>query len=273
MLPLAKHFRTTSDRLPAKYPTLGLRELHLIGSGQFSASGLAGALQRFPDTKFTVIDLRQESHGFLDGHAIDVFHHDILENVGKSPAQIESIQAHLLANLTRHPATAPYVLQITSDNTRLDKSHSTYHPVHGVLSEKTLVHEYGQDYERVYVQNYTIPEDAEVDRFLSVLRQIPSTHWIYFHCRAGVGRTTLFMAMVDMLHNAKQLSFDEIIARQHAIGGKNLLQLPRPDSFKYTLNVARIQFLRDFYHYAREEGLQSDRQWQDWHKTPPPTGA
>ena len=136
--------------------------------------------------------------------------------------------------------------------------------VHQVLSESELASKYRQSYRRLYVQDFTSPTPREVDHFLEIVKRLPRDKWIYVHCHAGVGRTTTFMAMFDMLRNAKTASFEAILERQRAIGGKDFNLLPNKNSFKYLFAEDRFVFLKKFYDYARTNKDGFTTTWSSW---------
>ena len=72
------------------------------------------------------------------------------------------------------------------------------------------------------------------------------------HCPAGRGRTTTFLAMYDMMRNAVNVSFDDILARQAMIGGKDLTEPFAIGDWRYEHHFERLQFLMDFYNYCLE---------------------
>ncbi len=89
-------------------------------------------------------------------------------------------------------------------------------------------------YQRFYIEDFHGPDQASVVKFVNFAKTIPDNTWLYFHCRAGRGRTTTFMSMYDMMKNAKQVTFDEIMDRQLALGGADLRDLPE-GNFKYPM--------------------------------------
>jgi hypothetical protein len=66
------NYRSTSDvsKLGEDVVVDGLEKLRASGSAQFSAKGLAAVSQRTGGRPLTVLDLRQESHGFVGGAAV-----------------------------------------------------------------------------------------------------------------------------------------------------------------------------------------------------------
>src|ERR1700733_9258506 len=92
---LPKHFRTSSDPLTSTVNTNGLANLHMAGGAQFSKLALDKILERLASKHVTIIDLREESHGFLNGNAISWYAPADAANAGMTESQIERTQARL----------------------------------------------------------------------------------------------------------------------------------------------------------------------------------
>lgn len=265
---LPEHYRTTSDSLPKNNPINwdSLSSLHIMGSAEFSALGLEKVLQRFPTQHITVVDLRQESHGFLNGNAISWYGPGNAANAGKKPEEIEKDQANRLHKLNKLTHAIVYKILSKTPEEAIDKVEPMDFTIRQVISEKALVKRYHLNYTRFYVADFHAPSENEVNRFIQFVKKLPATEWVYFHCRAGVGRTTTFMVMYDMMRNAKRVSFEDIISRQAAIGGKSLAELPAPKRYKYQWAVERLNFLRSFYEYCRDNNDNFQTTWTAWLK-------
>lgn len=263
---LPKHFRTALYPLPDNVNAEGLSDLYIAGGAQFSKLALQKILHRLGTKRLTIIDLREESHGFLNGNAVSWYGYRDAANANKTPLQIEEDQSRLLADLGQQVNAVVYPILDKTPKGRIAKTQSVEFLVHGVSSEADLVNNARLKYYRIYVQDFHAPSDKQVDRFIQIVKQIPANQWIYFHCRAGIGRTTTFMAMYDMMHNAKKISLANILTRQAALGGKDLSELPPPDNFKYKSAKERLEFLKQFYQYAQENDDDFKTSWTSWRK-------
>ena len=70
---LPRNFRTTIDPYKNQQTTIskkGLSELHASASGQFSENGFNKIKEKVSAENIFVVDLREESHGFINGMAI-----------------------------------------------------------------------------------------------------------------------------------------------------------------------------------------------------------
>lgn len=262
---LPQHFRVTSNALSNNINATGFADLHIAGSGQFSKLGLQNILKRIPSKHITIIDLRQESHGFLNGNAISWYAPRNAGNAGLTMQQIENNQNRLLAELDKEAFVKAIILTKTPDQ-GMAKTKTIEFSVHNVSSERELAELSKLNYERIYVQDHRTPNPKQVDRFIQIVKRLPKDKWIYFHCRDGVGRTTTFMTMYDILKNAKQVSFEDIIARQVAIGGKDFAETSETDSTKSESDAKRLDFLKQFYQYAKENKDNFDTTFSRWNK-------
>lgn len=259
---LPKKFRMTTP-LPEGLQQLpsfaGLAELNISGSGQFSQQGLQLMQETIGQTRITVVDLRQESHGFVNGMAISWY------------GQNNGCNKHLTQEEIR--AEEARLLQVTADTQelvfdRLDKkSVDLDGPVCGlktVQTEEEMVRAEGADYIRFFVTDHHRPSDKEVDRFIRYALALPQGTWLHFHCRGGVGRTTSFMLMYDMLHNARQVSKDDILQRHVLIGGKDVSSTDPADEYKYAPALERLAFLHRFYDYCSGNRDDYATTWSQW---------
>lgn len=261
---LPKHFRSTIDPIAANLNTMGFADLNIAGGSQFSKLSLQSLLQKIPSKHITIIDLRQESHGFLNGNAISWYGWKNAGNAGLSTQQIESRQNRLLGELEMQPLVKVVVVLTTTPNQQIAKTKTIEFSVHNVSSEEDLVKQSKFGYERVYVEDHAVPSPKQVDRFIQIIKRMPRLQWIYFHDRAGLGRVTTFMVMFDILRNAKRVSFEDIIARQAALGGKDLSEMPEVGTAKYQAALNRLNFLKQFYQYARENSDRFQTSFTTW---------
>ncbi len=258
---LPRQFRMSSQELPTSPDSstslLGLSHLNASASGQFSEAGLQKILHELPSTHVTIVDLREESHGFLNGEAVSWYAFRNWANQGFTQTIIEHDEGSRLAALsqketvtiqTKTPPRMLFEVQVKS-----------------VLSESDVAGRAGTAYIRLPVTDHIKPDDNTVDKFIAIVSQMPRDEWIHFHCCAGKGRASTFFVMYDMLRNAKSVSFEDIIKRQELLGGKNLSKLPQSSEWKYPYAVEKLEFLKQFYHYCRD-GNPFEQKWTDWLK-------
>ncbi|MDP4089157.1 MAG: GxGYxYP family putative glycoside hydrolase, partial [Bacillota bacterium] len=251
---LPKNFRKTSDLSAVQnikgLNLSGLDKLNISGSHQFSGFNLpllVGAIDT--SLPITVVDLRQESHGFVNGIPVSWASAGNDANKGLTMEQVLSDEKSKLGSIKLN---VPLTIE--------DHPNITVVPVR-VEDEKQLVTFKALPYIRIPVTDGKLPEDDMVDYFVQFAKSQPQNSWLHFHCKEGVGRTTIFMIMYDMLKNSQKASADEIIKRQLLLAKFNESQV------KSFYNAERTGFLQKFYRYSKEQGAVGNIKWSDWKKT------
>lgn len=248
------NFRSTwkdISRIPTNISILGLKDLNIAGSQEFSELGLKAVYTENPIIT-AIVDLRQETHFFVDGNAVTLFSSKDWGNKGLSDNQILYNEKILFETLGKeNPLILQGIYHKDPKNSKLFKTYSIEfnHPI--IQSEEDVVKNQGFSYVRLFVTDDMVPSPKEVDRFIKFVKTLPLKTGFYFHCRNGKGRTTTFMALYDMMHNAKTVSFKDIIKRQFYLGGVDLFNVKK-SGYERALNLQRIKFLRQFYEYAKE---------------------
>jgi hypothetical protein len=230
-------------------------ELRASGGGQYSEESLKKIIEALPSKNIEVIDAREESHGFINGIAFGFYAENNCGNMGKSLEEIEADEQNLLHKLSKQRSVALFtqsyiVFPIT---------------VKTVESEKELTARYGLRYRRFPLTDHRRPPDAQVDAFITLVKELPEDLWIYVHCLAGRGRTTSLLAMLDMMRNSKRFTLEEIAKRQEDFGGLNILKPASKTRWKYPLILERIEFFKLFYRYCQEVP-NFDIPWSEWVK-------
>lgn len=249
--------------------TSGILDLYLSGSEEPSEKGWRTiaeyiAMRRPKNGKpVVVLDLRQESHGYLNGRAITLVSNYNWLNLGKTNEQSALDQENWLSNL-RYRKTIPGVLTVPQYR---DKQYyrGKSMAVGTVKNEEYYVTKWGFEYHRLFITDHRAPLDSEVDALLRLVRSKPKKTWFHVHCRGGKGRTSTVLAMFDMLKNADKVSFEEIIARQASISPYyNLMDIYRGDPELTPYYIKRIEFLMQFHEYSRQSLLGYSGTWSEW---------
>jgi protein tyrosine phosphatase len=267
---LPKHFRTTDVALPSNsgVSPVGLQDLHIAGSGEFSALQLQAALQQL-HKPIIIVDLRQESHGLINGNAVSWYGYYNWANINKTDQQSAADEANKLAALKSQQAViALKVSKKDRSNGVITGGKPVTLTTNNIQSEADLARQYQLGYQRFYVTDRHPPTYATVDQFIQFMKQVPPGTTLYFHCRAGEGRTTTFMAMTDMMRNAKQVSLNDIVLRQQLLGGINLLK-DKSNKSNDTLKSQRVNFIKRFYDYCRTNNDNYKTSWTAWLQSHP----
>ncbi|KEI12217.1 phosphatase [Clostridium novyi B str. ATCC 27606] len=223
-------------------------ELNISGSKQFTPAQLKNIQNKINSKNLYIVDLREESHGFINDNTAISFYlprkyindnfntHEILK---KEKLDLDSIKN--VENLNIYDQLGTLKETLKPDKT---------------LSEKELTKHNKIHYVRLPVIDNYIPSPEIVDKFIELIKSKPSNSHLHFHCKEGQGRTTMFMAMYEMMHNKDNLSLDEILKHQQDIGGIIL-----------TGNPARGTFLKNFYNYTIDNKKNNfDTSYSQWLK-------
>ena len=203
-------------------------ENHASGSSQFTAAGLRtlrAAVERAqPGARIVVVDLRQESHGLLHGEPIEWMGPQNQANRGKSPTAICADEQRRLSEL-------------------------------GGQTEAEVCAGEGLEYVRLPVTDHLTPDDATVRQFLRLAERLEREGaWVHFHCKAGRGRTTTFMALWELFRGRRGLvDVTRVAERQRDLGGVDLLKA-KPLEEDGGSSTCRRDLLLRFPALARGDG-------------------
>ncbi|WP_051540027.1 fused DSP-PTPase phosphatase/NAD kinase-like protein [Clostridium ihumii] len=206
--------------------------LNISGSAQFTAAQVENIINNIDSNKLYIVDLRQESHGLLNENIAFMFWNPNVDlNDGLSSSEVLRVESKEISKIPISSVMHIY-------NKKLDLLKTV--KVQSVLSEKNLVTSKNINYIRFAVKDNYIPSDDIVDEFVDFVKSEGTSSHLHFHCEAGEGRTTTFMAMYQMMNNKDNLSLDEILQYQIKLGGISLIDIP-----------IRKDFLNTFYNYTK----------------------
>ena len=264
-----RNFRMASDDwrvAPEDEPPTrkGLDNLRISGSAQCTAAGFASLYTKLsaaaaaPGAPIYDVDLRQESHGFADGLPVSWHKKNNLANEGKTPEEVALDEEERLADLAG--VTTTFVPKGKTDKGRVEAV--TFAP-QNVQKEKDVAEAAGFRYARFYVTDRTQPDTETIEAFLDFVESLPKDAWLHFHCRAGHGRTTTFMAMYDMIRNP-DIPAEAVIERQCLIGGSDLTAM-KDEEWKNERIIQRLETLKLFSEYVRARHAgETTLRWGEW---------
>ncbi len=251
---LPKNFRSLANQ---KIPE---QELRFSGSGQFSPYHFKNILQQLKIQNGYFIDFRQESHGFIDEHAISWYGKNNAANKDYNLEDIVKIERKLLKAVKKKSEVTVY--QRTKHRSKLKLIPQSVLTLHTV-SEKDFLEKRGFKYVRFPIQDGKLPSDHEIDAFISFVQQLPKGTWVHFHCRSGRGRTTLFMLLYDIMHNAHHASLSQIRQRHtHNDQGFLFDKISRRAATN-ALNHKRRLLMKQFYNFSQANTI-SQLKWSGW---------
>lgn len=256
---LPRNFRSTSEHFHRQLnpaPSMkGFAELNASGSSQFSEKSLQAILNKIPNSNIIIVDLREESHGFMNGMAISWYAERNWANNDKGLTQIVADENNKLKELLHEKIAF------------MDLNKNIIIPVpiwvNNTATESQLSKSKGLGYLRIPVRDHLKPSDHEVDSFIRFVMSLPKDAWLHFHCSAGEGRTTTFLAMYDMMRNANDVTMEDIFKRQWLLGGINFLEVSAHETWKTPYTNERTQFLKQFCMYCKENP-QFQQPWSSW---------
>lgn len=248
------HWRThPSNAQPKQWRTMTNNSLAISGSASPGLNNLYWLKKNYANNRpIYLVDLRQETHLYINGLPISIFYKKDEINWGKSPAAIQAEEQAWIKQLSSRKKIVINSLSkpVAGFKTPINPFNMS---INEVYSEESAAAKAGMHYMRLEVPDYHPPSPEQVDRFLAQIQTLPANSWLHIHCAGGKGRTTTFLTMIDILYNSNKDSLETIVNRQILIGGIDLLgdslSLSK-QPWKKQYHQARSNFIRLFYLYV-----------------------
>ncbi len=220
----------SENDLPNQYRNI--KDLNISGSAQFTPSQIPNIIKNINTKDILFIDLRQESHGFINNLAFSYFGDSKVLNYDLGSTDVLKNERNLLLSIP-----------LNSQVTIYKKSGKVYSTIRAkfIFNEKDLILNSNSKYLRLPVKDEGIPSKEIVDDFVNLIKNKPKDLHIHFHCAHGVGRTTQFMVLYQIMNNDDNLSLKQILKYQINHGGADLTNIKE-----------RSKFLKKFYKYVEE---------------------
>lgn len=247
------------QELPNKLRSLNIEELNWVsisGSGQFYEENVQKIRDLHTQEQGIIVDLRLESHGFINN--IPVSWTNGIHNNANLNLSVEEVESDETDKLHQYKVGQSIQLALADGSLKQEIVINT------VKTERELIETLGLTYIRIPITDHFSPSHPVVDQLVNLMVSLPKDAWVHFHCKAGSGRTTTVLTMLDIIYNHSHNSLEEILDRQKNLGGKDLTDLD-PNSFKYEGALARFNFIKTFYDYC-EEVSNFQIRWSDWIK-------
>lgn len=188
--------------------TIGLRA---SGSRQLDVQPFADKLRSVAayvkqNGRLYVVDLRQESHVFMNDLAVSWYADKDWANVGQSEQWILRDEANQIANVSgpgKHTVQIFCVDQEKKSAGQIVPTGYSEVAITSAASEenilKTMQLSCPVEYIRIPVTDHCKPTPEAWRKFIDLCSKlVPMRDWVHFHCHGGDGRTTTFLAMYDM---------------------------------------------------------------------------
>lgn len=247
----------------------GMDKLYLSGSSRVSDKEMQVLLpwlkEHAGDMPIYILDLRQETHGYINGNHVSWYGYINWSNLGRSREYVMHEEDSLFHSLRGKTVVAGKIS--SSNNYVMSNAQNILVDVDSAWTEKEMVEHYGLRYERLAALDHVFPCDNVIDCFLEIYRSLPKPSWVHMHCQAGRGRTTLWMSFFDMLTNP-DLPMKDILYRQTQLGGTSMYyqgwrkgeQPWRVSLFTETSYL--VPLLYDYVQENKDNGY--TRTWSEW---------
>jgi hypothetical protein len=263
---LPRNFRSCREEIPVDAAAAEEQDdLCISGSGQPSAAAMPLLYQRLKrdapvGATIYMVDLRQESHGYVNGRSISWYMLHNWANQGLTAEAVEADEEKRLAALPGQGLTA-----VPLGKADIQELTAYTAIVHAVMTEREAAEQAGFHYVRFAAADQAWPAPPVVDAFLAFYKNLPAGPvWLHFHCHAGHGRTTTFMILYDILRHP-DVPLEAIAARQRQLGGSDILAGSLADNWQAAYANDRAAKLRLFYAYVQAEKAHDFAiSWSDW---------
>lgn len=145
-----------------------------------------------------------------------------------------------------------------------------YHKIYGfdkdsIESSREFVERQGFKFIRCNAKRHYALSADNYQCLLDAINNTTKNDWIHVHCAAGHGRTTTFLVMYDIIHNASRVSLEDIVMRQYLLGGENLFIQPQAQgSWPPAEIIRRKKNIELFYRYVQDPDGFGSTSWLDW---------
>ena len=166
--------------------------LNISGSAQFLPFHIKKITNEINNKNINIVDLRQESHGFINEMAVSFYSTEkalnnglgVKEVIKQEDSDLKEIKLNSEVNI--HNIHGKIIKTLISQN---------------VINEFNVAKNNGLNYIRLPVRDGHIPSPSIVDEFVKIVKSKSKKDHFHFHCKHGDGRTTTFMSMYEMMIN------------------------------------------------------------------------
>lgn len=264
------HFRSASELAQQPYRASGSRQVDL----NMLTALLVDVVDEELVTRIHLVDLREETHGYMDidgswGRAISWYADNDWGNVGVPQILIEKDE-HVRLDLLAQGGNGR-VFTIESDKND-NRQQDRVLPLEDMQVRVVAAYTEARAtrivesslgvpvrYLRIPVTDHCAPTNRAMLALEAVLEHVAPTDWVHFHCHGGDGRTTTFLALLDILQWKGALPPIETFAERQCALFPYCLDpagvgdcKPEPAPWKLPLAAARWDALGRFLEERRE---------------------
>lgn len=270
-----QNFRSSEDlwlEASDQFSQVGLDALKASGSSQYTKAGLSLLIAKLKERaeRIVVVDLRHDDHLFVNGLNVSSFETKEALLHPRSPEQILRSVENLKKELSQTTKLELHAIDTKYPKNTYDTRHLITIKPEIIETPQELVTGLRVDYLLIGNKRFSEIADDDIDRLISFTQKMPKETWYHFHCKKGKSRTTFFLTIWDLMHNADKLSLEEIVDRQKLMGGIDLFDITPKDPI-WTNEIESkkkwVIFLARFHQYVLEnQATNFDQLWSDWSK-------
>ncbi|MBP5334329.1 MAG: hypothetical protein J6Y61_00895 [Bacteroidales bacterium] len=244
-----------------KPSTKGLADLKVSASSDFSAKeldALVAEIRKLHSGPITIVDLRSETHGLLNGDHLSLYGQENWDNMGLTHEQIIENEKRIIHGLVGKEIETGG----TSRNGRTTKMTVT-----SAETEEELCARRGVGYLRLTVLDHCFADPRSIDDFISFVQTLPEDTWLHIHCQAGMGRTNMFLVFYDFLRNT-DVPVKDVVYRHFMQGGNfQLYDGEKEDEAEWKIPLAKekVEMIPLVHEYIKEQKPKGFKvPWSQW---------
>lgn len=239
----------------------GLDDLKVSASSDFSSSeldALIAEIRKVHDGPIAVVDLRNETHGLLNGNHLSLYGKQNWDNIGLTREQIVEAEKEII-----HGTVGK---QIETGGTS-PGGRTTKMDVTSAETEEEACAKRGIGYFRLTVLDHCFSDPRSIDDFIAFVQALPKDTWLHFHCQAGMGRTNMYLVFYDFLRNP-DVPEKDIIYRHFNLGGNFMYyngDNENEEEYKIPLAKEKAEMIPLVYRYIQEQQPKGFKvSWTQW---------
>lgn len=193
-----------------------------------------------------ILDLRKEVHVYIDDEPVSIYGEKNWHAKNWSPQEIQKKEREF------PPVKEVFYIKKKDDESRIIEKKGVKIEGRRVETERQWAKRQGYLYQRFFIPDHCPPSTDQLRRIHQFFKNLSPHLNLIVHCRGGSGRTTTFLALLQLFQEGKALSLNEILENQVKLGGKNLLNLPSKGHYKYKEANKRIELVKKYYKFINK---------------------